>query len=88
MGAHCDHRIARMVRAGLPVTLATDDAVFFKTDLAREYVEALPAMGISAPEATAIARQGFAAAWCPEQQRQRLLADFDGAALALGTALL
>jgi len=83
-----DHRIARMVRAGLPVTLATDDAVFFKTDLAREYVEALPAMGITAEEATLIARQGFIASWCPDQQKQRLLADFDGAALALRTALL
>lgn len=83
-----EHRIARMIRAGLPVTLATDDAVFFKTDLAREYVEALPAMDITADEATAIARQGFIASWCPDQQKQRLLADFDGAVLALRTALL
>lgn len=82
-----EHRIARMVRSGLRVTLATDDAVFFKTDLAREYVVALPLMGVGAEETTRIARTGFEAAWCPPAQRDRLLADFDGAVLALRSAL-
>lgn len=38
------HRIATMVRADLPVTLATDDAVFFDTDIGLEYTSALPAL--------------------------------------------
>lgn len=83
-----EHRIAQLVRAGAPVTLATDDAVFFKTDLGKEYVEALPKMGITVEEATAIARAGFAAAWCPPEQKQRMLADFDAAVRALRHALL
>ncbi|GAA4771649.1 adenosine deaminase [Microbacterium gilvum] len=82
------HRIARMVRAGLPVALATDDAVFFRTDIGREYAEALPAMGFGFADAVGIARTGFEAAWCDGAQRDRLLADLRAAALALeGLAL-
>lgn len=81
------HRIARMIRAGLPVTLATDDTVFFKTDIAREYTVALPAMGFGALDAARIARAGFEAAWCDDSQRARMLADADGAIRALTAAL-
>lgn len=82
-----DHRIAQMVRAGLPVTLATDDAVFFKTDIAMEYVDALPAFGVDAAGAAHIARAGFEAAWCDEAEKARMLSDVDGAILALSAAL-
>jgi adenosine deaminase len=82
-----DHRIAKMIRAGLPVTLATDDAVFFKTDIGAEYIVALPAMGFGAADAARIARAGFEAAWCDDEEKQRLLADADGAILALTAAL-
>ena len=78
-----DHRIAQMVRAGLNVTFSTDDAVFFATDIGREYREAIPAMGLSRVDAATIARAGFESAWCSDQQKQRLLADFDAAVLAL-----
>ena len=40
-----EHPVARMIRAGLNVTLSTDDPTFFRTDIGREYAEALPAMG-------------------------------------------
>lgn len=83
-----EHRIAQMVRSGLPVSLATDDAVFFKTDLAREYTDALPAMGFGPREAARIARTGFEIAWCTPQQRQRMLSDFDGIERALRSTLL
>jgi adenosine deaminase len=82
-----DHRIARMIAAGLHVSLATDDAVFFKTDIAREYTVALPQMGIGTTDAARIARAGFEAAWCDDDQRARLLADADGAIAALTGAL-
>lgn len=72
-----EHRIARMVRAGLVVTVSTDDPVLFKTDIGREYTEALPAMGLDVGEITRIARAGFESAWCDEEQRTRLLAEFD-----------
>jgi adenosine deaminase len=81
------HRIAQMVRAGLPVTLATDDAVFFKTDIAREYVDALPAMSLTLSDAARIARRGFAAAWCDDAEKERMLSDVDGLIFALTAAL-
>jgi adenosine deaminase len=81
-----DHRIARMIRAGLTVTLSTDDAVFFRTDIGLEYTAALPAMGLSLDDATRLARAGFAAAWCDDVQRHRLLADADGIIAALTAA--
>ena len=82
-----DHRIAQMIRAGLPVTLATDDAVFFKTDIGLEYTVALPAMGFGAADAARIARAGFEAAWCDDAQRARMLAEVDGMIAALDAAL-
>jgi adenosine deaminase len=82
-----DHRIARMIRAGLPVTLSTDDAVFFRTDIGREYTDALPAMGFGPDEAARIARAGFEAAWCDEDERGRRLAEADGTIAALTAAL-
>ena len=81
-----DHRIAQMVRAGLTVTFSTDDAVFFSTDIGREYREAIPAMGLTRMDAATIARAGFESAWCSDAQRQHLLADFDAALLALNAA--
>jgi adenosine deaminase len=78
-----DHRIARMVRAGLPVSFATDDAVFFQTDIGTEYREAIVAMGLSPAQARQIARAGFEAAWCSPDERSALLARFDATALVL-----
>jgi adenosine deaminase len=71
-----DHRIARMVRAGLNVTLSTDDPTFFRTDIGREYAEALPAMGFGPDVARRIALAGVEAAWCTPEHRERLRADF------------
>ena len=78
-----NHRIAQMIRSWLVVTLATDDTTLFHTDIAREYTVALPAMGVDVDGAVRIARAGFEAAWCDDTRRQRLLADFDAAVLAL-----
>ncbi len=71
-----DHRIAQMVRAGLNVTLSTDDPTFFRTDIGREYAEALPAMGFGPDVARRIALAGVEAAWCTPEHRERLRADF------------
>ncbi|MWV58990.1 adenosine deaminase [Rathayibacter sp. VKM Ac-2754] len=73
------HRIAAMVRAGLRVTVSTDDAVFFRTDIGREYREALPALGLSVDDACTIALNGVEAAFCPPEQKARLRAEFEAA---------
>ncbi len=82
-----DHRIAAMVRAGLIVTFGTDDAVFFQTDIGKEYVEAIPAMGLGAGDAVRIARAGFASAWCDDAEKDALLARFDAQVIALRASL-
>jgi adenosine deaminase len=80
------HRIARMIRAGLPVTFATDDAVFFRTHIGAEYTVALPAMGFGAADGARIARAGFEAAWSDDDEKARRLAEVDGTIAALTAA--
>ncbi|WP_022880757.1 adenosine deaminase [Gryllotalpicola ginsengisoli] len=82
-----DHRIARMIRAGLNVSVSTDDGVFFRTDLGREYAEALHDFGIDAEGAKAIALAGIDGAFCDEDEKARLRADFTAGFLALDAAL-
>jgi adenosine deaminase len=82
-----DHRIAQMVSAGLNVTVATDDALFFRTDLGREYREALPALGLTPADAARITLDGVEATWCDEDRRQALRGEFAGLITALDAAL-
>ena len=83
-----DHRIAQLIRAGIPLSFATDDAVFFRTDIGREYTAALPAMGFGAEAAKRIARTGFEMAWCDDAEKKRMLAEVDAQILALDAALV
>lgn len=82
-----DHRIAHMIRAGLTVTFATDDAVFFRTDIGSEYRDWLPAMGFGPDVAKRISLTGARSAWCPEEQRSRLVAEFTAQHIALDALL-
>lgn len=82
-----DHRIAAMIRAGLRVTIATDDAMFFRTDIGREYREGLTALGFGADVAARIALDGVDAAWCDDDERAALRAAFAGQIAALDAAL-
>lgn len=66
-----DHRIARMIEAGVNVTISTDDAVFFTTDIGREYVEWFPVMGVTADAAKRISLAGANAAWCDREYMLR-----------------
>src|SRR5439155_128785 len=45
------HRLATMIRAGVNVNISTDDALFFRTDLGREYREGLVELGVDAATA-------------------------------------
>lgn len=82
-----EHPIAQMIRAGLNVTLATDDPTFFRTDIGREYAEALPAMGFGPDVARRIALAGVEATWCPPEQKDRLRAEFTAQIRALDARL-
>jgi adenosine deaminase len=82
-----DHRIRAMIDAGLRVAVSTDDAMFFRTDIGREYREGLAAMGVDAATARAIALNGIDGAFCDDDQKARLRADFQAQFLSLGALL-
>ena len=82
-----DHPVAQMIRAGLNVTLSTDDPTFFRTDIGREYAEALPAMGFGPDVARRIALAGVDAGGCGPEQKERLRADFTAQIRALDARL-
>ncbi|MFT4211039.1 MAG: adenosine deaminase [Microbacterium sp.] len=88
-GWHLDehHRIRAMIDAGLRVAVSTDDAMFFRTDIGREYREGLAAMGVDARTAKAVARNGIDGAFCDEATKARLHAEFEARFLALDALL-
>ena len=81
------HRIARMVKEGLNVSFSTDDAVFFRTSVAREFQEALPALGLNLDDARGIALAGVDGAFCDDDTKAVLRARFRGEIAALDGAL-
>ncbi|HYN69746.1 MAG TPA: adenosine deaminase, partial [Candidatus Eisenbacteria bacterium] len=70
-----DHPLARLYRAGVPVTLSTDDTTVSDIKLSEEYVRAVERIGLSLPELWAIDRfaldVAFADAATLEPIRQR-----------------
>lgn len=80
------HRIRRMVDAGLNVSFSTDDALFFRTDVGREFREALPALGLGREDARRIALAGVDGAFCDEDRRARMRAQFEGEIASLDGA--
>ncbi|MGH3757958.1 adenosine deaminase [Actinophytocola sp.] len=74
-----EHPLPRLLDAGVPVTLATDDPGMFHTDLNREYLQCHEHFGLGRSELADLARAGVRAAFCPAAQKTRLLADIDAA---------
>ncbi|MCC4908566.1 adenosine deaminase [Microbacterium sp. cx-59] len=81
------HRIRSMIDAGLTLAVSTDDAMFFRTDLGREYREGLAAMGVDAATARRVAIDGIDAAFCSDAEKAALRADFRAQILALDALL-
>lgn len=77
-----DHSLPRLLRAGIPVTISTDDPAMFQTNLDREYA-ALIEMDLSAAEILRIAETSFAAAFLPPADKAALLQSFRRQAEAL-----
>jgi aminodeoxyfutalosine deaminase len=73
-GLH-EHPVAELFRAGVPVTLSTDDPAMFQTTLIQEY-EAAAAAGLRVQELAHIAQEGIEAAFLAEPERDALLARF------------
>jgi aminodeoxyfutalosine deaminase len=68
-----DHPLPKLFRAGIPVSLSTDDPAMFHTTLTDEYVHAHK-MGLSLDELLQINRAAFEQAFVSQRQRGELLA--------------
>ena len=71
------HSLARLHRAGVSVTLSTDDRTVSDIDLTDEYVRAVERVGLSLPELWAIDRHALDVAFADEPALVRLRAEFD-----------
>jgi adenosine deaminase len=78
------HPLQRMMAAGVPVTLSTDDPPFFGTDLVREYERAHAELGLTLAQLWQINLNGLRYALAETGLRRRLLTDFAVAGRALG----
>jgi adenosine deaminase len=81
------HPVAAMVRAGLNVSFSTDDAVFFRTDIAREYTEALPALGLGVDDADRIVLAGIDGAFLDDDAKASLRATCEAEIATLRASL-
>lgn len=81
------HRIRTMIDEGLRVTVSSDDAMFFRTDVGREYREGLVALGVTAEDAKQISRNGIDGAFCDSDEKEQLHAEFEAEFLALDQLL-
>ena len=71
-----DHPLKRMLEAGVPITLNTDDPPFFGTDLVREYGRAHHELGLSVPELWQLDLNGLRHGLADTASRRRLMREF------------
>jgi adenosine deaminase len=70
------HPLRRLMRAGVRVTLSTDDLTVSDVSLSDEYVRAVEDVGVTVPELWALDLAALDAAFCDEPTRDRLRAEF------------
>jgi len=78
-----DHPLPKLFRAGIPISLSTDDPAMFDTTLTREF-STLDEMGLHKPEIMSIAEGAFRGAFLPEGDKSTLLRAFRAKAESLG----
>jgi adenosine deaminase len=72
-----DHPLARLYRAGVPVTLSTDDLTVSNISLSDEYARAIQSIGLTLPELWTIDRHALDVAFADEETLAILRRDFD-----------
>jgi adenosine deaminase len=72
-----DHPLARLGRAGVHVTLSTDDTTVSDITLSEEYARAVERIGLTLTELWAIDRRALDVAFADETTLSRLRAEFD-----------
>jgi len=82
-----DHPLARLLRAGVPLTLSTDDRTVSELTLVREYENAVGVLGVTLAELWAMNMHALNVAFLhhDEPLRARLVAEFEAAGRASGT---
>jgi len=78
------HPIHRLLAAGVPVTLSTDDPPFFGTDLVGEYVRAHEEAGLSLQQLWQMNIDGLRHGLAEAELRERLLREFQAEGGRLG----
>jgi adenosine deaminase len=73
------HPLDALRRAGVPVSINTDDPALMSTDLVAEYVASADAYNWDMPTVRQIARTSIEASFCTADLRHRLLAALDAA---------
>lgn len=71
------HPLARLHRAGVPVTLSTDDTTVSDITLSEEYIAAVETIGLTLPELWAIDRHALDVAFADDATLDPLRAAFD-----------
>jgi len=71
------HPLRRMLRAGLMITVNSDDPAYFGGYVTENFLAMQQALDLTREEIVTIARNGFLAAFCDEATRQRHLQAFD-----------
>jgi adenosine deaminase len=72
-----DHPLPRLLDAGVPVTLGSDDQLFFESQVAEEYAVVRSVFGLSDGELAAIARTSVRVSGAPPALRDAITADID-----------
>lgn len=77
------HPLRRLLRAGVRVTLSTDDLTVSDITLSDEYLRAVERIGLTVPELWAVDTAALDAAFCDEATRARLRGEFAAWAAAV-----
>jgi adenosine deaminase len=74
-----DHNVARLFRAGVMVTINSDDPPFFGGDVNENFTRSAAALDMTLDEQFAIARNSLVAAFMPDDLRRHHLGQLDDA---------
>jgi aminodeoxyfutalosine deaminase len=79
------HPLPALIRAGVTVTLNSDDPGMFSTSLNQEYVLAHESFGLTLDQLVDLARAAVRVSYCPDDLRRRLIAEIDAYAGSRGS---
>jgi aminodeoxyfutalosine deaminase len=81
-----EHPLARLLGAGVPATLSTDDPAMFHTDLIAEYASCTTQLGLSQADTLDLIEAGFRHSFLPPERKRELVGRLQREAHAHGLA--